>query len=209
MSRIRFEWNIETRKIDRSDAEDPKAKRRRRRNIIGLLLLIFLLIAAIALGALLLRHRLLDIENQFAQLLQDTVKAEVAALRIGDLNAYLAVQNSESADWLNRQRTNFQQYSDLKTTGSIELTGSILAVEIEGEFARVLVQENIQERPYARLWFYRRTAEGWQHVPPDHSFWGAGQTYSKTGVVVNYRAVDDKLARQTGDLLADWIRQGL
>lgn len=208
MSRIRFEWNIETRKIDRSDAEDPKAKRRRRRKIIGLLLLIFLLLAAIALGALLLRHRLLDIENQFAQLLQDTVKAEVAALRIGDVNAFLNVQNAESVDWLNRQRIMFQQYSDLKTSGSIELTGSILAVEIEGEFARVLVQENITDLPYARLWFYRRIADGWQHVAPDYSFWGEGKTYSRTGVVVNYRAVDDKLARQLGDLLTDWIRQG-
>ena len=208
MSRIRFEWNIETREIDRSDAEDPKAKRRRRRNVIGLLLMILLLLSSIALGALLLRHRLLDIENQFAQLLQDTVKAEVAALRIGDVNAYLAVQNSESVGWLNRQRAMFQQYSDLKTTGSIELTGSILAVEIVEESARVLVQENIQERPYARLWFYRRTADGWQHVPPDLSFWGAAQTYSNTGVVVNYRDVDGKLARQTGDALTDWIRQG-
>ena len=39
MSKIRFEWNIESQHIDRSDGEDPLAKRRRRRNVLRLLLL--------------------------------------------------------------------------------------------------------------------------------------------------------------------------
>ena len=208
MSRIRLEWNVESQRIDGSDSEGPEAKRRRRRGLLGLLLFVCILLAAIAFALLFLRQRLQDIERQFAQLLQDTVKAEVAALRIGDLNSFLNIQSADNADWLNGQRATFQQYSDLKSDGSIELTGSILGVEIDGERARVLIQENINKLPYVRLWFYRRTDEGWQHVEPDHSFWGERRKFESATAIVNYRAVDHEFARQLSDALAEWIEKG-
>ena len=107
MSKIRFEWSIESQQIDRVDGEDPLAKRRRRRNLLRFLLLLALLLAMFALGALLVRQRLIDVENQFAQLLQDTVKAEVAALRIGDINSWLASQAADDESWIARQRAAF------------------------------------------------------------------------------------------------------
>ena len=207
MSKIRFEWDIESQQIERSDGEDPLAKRRRRRNIMRLLLLLALLLAMIALGVLVLRQRLIDVENQFAQRLQDTVKAEVAALRIGDINSWLASQSTENESWIAQQRAMFQQYSDLKATGAIELTGDILAVRIEGERARVMVQENINGLPYSRLWFYRRTASGWLHRAPDPAFWGENMQYQGAGVQVNYRAVDQQFATDLGSALEDWMRR--
>ena len=204
MSKIRFEWNIESQQIDRSDGEDPLAKRRRRRNVMRLLLILALLLAMITLGVLIVRQRLIDVENQFAQLLQDTVKAEVAALRIGDINSWLASQAAEPESWIGQQRAAFQQYSDLKAAGEIELTGGILAVYIEGERARVLVQENINNLPYSRLWFYRRTASGWLHTAPDHSFWGENLQFDGAGVQVNFRAVDQQFATDLGRALEDW-----
>ena len=208
MSRIRFEWNIESRKIDRSDGEDQKAKRRRRRNLLRLLLLVGLFLAAMSLGALVIRQRLIDVRNQVAQLLQDTVKAEVAALRIGDRHTFLKIQGGVDDTWVQRQSILFQQYSDMKAAGQIELTGSILDVFIEDERARVLVQENINGRPYGRLWFYRRSGQGWQHVPPDYAFWGEKRQYDADGVQVSYRDVDKKLAEQLADAVAGWIGQG-
>ena len=207
MSRIRFEWDIESQRIDRSDGEDPLAKRRRRRSIARFVLLLALLVAMIALGALVVRQRLIDVENLFAQLLQDTVKAEVAALRIGDINSWLASQAAEPESWIGQQRAAFQQYSDLKAAGAIELTGGILAVTIEGERARVLVQENIKNLPYSRLWFYRRTDSGWLHTAPDHSFWGETRQYKGAGLSISYRAVDQQFATDLGPALEDWLRR--
>ena len=207
MSKIRFEWSIESQHIDRADGEDPLAKRRRRRNILRLLLLLVLLLAMIALGALIVRQRLLDVESQFAQLLQDTVKAEVAALRIGDLNSWLASQAAEPESWIGQQRAAFLQYSDLKTAGDIELSGDILAVHIDGERARIVVQENINGLPYSRLWFYRRTASGWLHTAPDHSFWGGDMRFDGAGVRVNFRSVDQQFANDLGRALEDWRRR--
>ncbi len=208
MSRIRFEWNVESQKMERSDSEDIQAKRRRRRNLLLLAALIGLLLTTIALSLLFVRQRIYEVETLYAQLLQDTVKAEVAALRIGDLNSFLNAQNAEDADWIYRQRLMFQRYSDLKSNGAIELTGSILAVDIAGERARALVQEDIHELPYARLWFYRRSGDGWRHVAPDFAFWGDPESLETPEVLVNYRAADHEFARQVSAALQDWIARG-
>ena len=208
MSRIRFEWNVESQKMERSDSEDIQAKRRRRRNLLLLAALIGLLLTTIALCLLFVRQRIYEVETQYAQLLQDTVKAEVAALRIGDLNSFLNVQNAEDADWIHRQRLMFQRYSDLKSSGAIELTGSILAVDIAGQRARALVQEDINELPYARLWFYRRSGDGWRHVAPDLAFWGEPASLETPDILVNYRASDHEFARQISAALQDWIARG-
>ena len=207
MSKIRFEWSIETQHIERLNGEDPLARRRRRRNILRLFLLLALLLAMIALGVLMVRQRLIDVENQFAQLLQDTVKAEVAALRIGDINSWLASQAAENESWLDQQHAAFQHYSDLKSDGAIDLTGDILAVHIDGERARVLVQENVHGLPYSRLWFYRRSDAGWLHTAPDHSFWGEARQYDGQGFRINYRTVDQQFATELGQALEDWLRR--
>ena len=207
MSKIRFEWSIEAQQIDRSDGEDPLAKRSRRRNLLRLLLVLALLLAMIALGVLIVRQRLIDVEKQFAQLLQDTVKAEVAALRIGDSNSWIASQAADDESWIGKQRAAFHQYSELKAAGAIELTGDILAVHIEGERARVLVQENIHKQPYSRLWFYRRTDSGWLHRAPDQDFWGETKQFEGAGVRINYRAVDQRFAIDLGMALEDWLQR--
>lgn len=208
MSRIRFEWNVESQQIDRSDGEEPGEKRRRRRSLLILLTLIFVLLLTIALVLALVRQRVYQVERQYEQLLQDTVKAEVAALRIGDLNSFLNVQSADDPSWVHRQRASFQQYSDLKAEGTIELTGSLLAVDVDGERARVLVQENVNELPYARLWFYRREGDGWQHTAPDFSFWGAESVLESKNAVIRYRAADRDFARQLSNALEDWLHRG-
>ncbi len=203
MSKIRFEWNIESQQIDQSDGKDLQRKNRRR-NTLRFLSLIVLLLAAIGLGAIAVRQRLIDVQNHYAQLLQDTVKAEVAALRIGDLGAWLSFQSAGSEEWRSSQTALFREYEALKSAGAIELTGSIVAVKIDDARARVLVQENINGTPYVRLWFYRRDQAGWRHIAPDVSFWGEERQYTGAGIRVNYRAVDETFAQQLGQVAADW-----
>ncbi len=208
MSRIRLEWDIESRAIKRSADEDDLAKRRRRRAWLVLLLLALTLLVGAAGGAVLIRQRLQDIERTYAQLLQDTVKAEVAAIRIGDMNSFLRFQDSADSAWLGLQQARFLQYDELKRAGVIALTGDILDLAIEGERARVLVQEDLRGMPYARLWFYRRGDAGWRRIPPDFSFWGEEASYESGGLTVRYRTVDERLAREVGEELAGWIASG-
>lgn len=207
MSRIRFEWDIESQRNLRSDAEDERAKRRRKRRAYGIIVFVCFLLAAVAAGLVFVERRLQAVETQFAQLLQDTVKAEVAALRIGDLKAFLSFQADE-ADWQQEQTENFDEYSQQKTSGGIELTGNILAVNIDGERARVLVQENVGELPYARLWFYQREGARWRHVAPSDANWGAQRQFNAPRLQVNYREADQLFAEELGETIASWLRIG-
>ena len=203
MSRIRFEWNIESQQTDRYDGKDSP-QNDRRRNALRLLILILLLLTALGLIAVAVRQRLLDVQNYYAQLLQDTVKAEVAALRIGDLNAWLDMQSAGNEEWRSSQIARFQDYQTLKSAGAIDLTGSIVAVTIDDVRARVLVQENVRGTPYLRLWFYRRDQPGWRRIAPIFSFWGEEKQYSGAGVHVSYRAVDETFAQQLGEVVSGW-----
>lgn len=204
MSRIRFEWEVEADTIDQPDGEDPQLKRNRRRNLRRLLLLIALLVATFILGGLALHLRLVQVQNEIAQQLTDTVKVEVAALRIGDRSAFLQIQSGDEG-WLAAQSTLFERYQTLKAANAIELSGDILSVTIEGERARALVREDVNGLPYARLSFYVRADRVWRHTAPDFTFWGERQRGEVGRVVVNYRDADTTFARQLNADLANWL----
>ena len=207
MSRIQFEWEVEADKLHEADAEDPLLRRRRRRSLRRLSLLAALLLLAAGLGALALHLRLLQRQTELAQQLQDTARAEVAALRIGDRNAYLNMQSGDD-DWLQAQAALFDEYEDLKSAGAIDLSGDLLSVTIADERARALMREDHHGLPYARLWFYALSAAGWRHIAPDYNFWGEWQEYELDLVTVQYREADRLFARQLGDALANWLAQG-
>ena len=167
MSRIRLEWQVETRKTDLFDSEDPRQKRARRRRRLWLVLFISTFIALMLLAVFAFRQRLLDVQAQLEQLLRETVQAEAAALRIGDVNSFIAAQDSANEAWLRRQRAVFNEYSDIKAAYDVELSGSILELEIDGQRGRALVEERINGARFAQVWFYRKLEQGWRHVAPD------------------------------------------
>ena len=191
---MRLEWEIESRKTSKRAGEDPQARRARRRGFLRLLLLIGIFIGLIIAGMLLARQRLLDAHNQVEQLLRDTVRAEVAALRVGDLAVFLDIQRSASDDWLNAQRAAYQQYADMKASRDLKLTGRILATAIDGPRGRALVEEIVDGTPYAKVWFYWRYDDGWRHVPPDYTFWGEERRIESAALRIEYRAVDELFA---------------
>lgn len=204
MSRIRFEWEVEADTIDQSDGEDPQLKRMRRRNFQRMLLLIGLLAVAVVLGGLALHLRLVQAQNEIAQQLIDTIKVEVAALRIGDRSAFLRIQSGDEG-WQAAQSALFERYEELKAANAIELPGDILSMTVEGDRARVLVREDVHGLPYARLSFYLRADGAWRHTPPDFTFWGERQRTESGRVVVQYREADATFARQLGAELAKWV----
>ena len=207
MSRIQFEWEVEADRLDQSDAEDPQLRRRRRRNLRRLLLVLALLLLAAGLGALALHLRLVQVENEIARQLRESLRAEVASLRIGDRNAWLNMQSGDD-DWLQAQAALFAEYEELKSAGAIDLRGDILSMSVEGKRARALLREDHFGLPYARLWFYELGDTGWRHVAPDFAFWGESQVYELDQLTVQYREADALFARQLGDELAGWIAQG-
>jgi hypothetical protein len=204
---VRLDWEIEAEQVQvKSAGEDPVTRRQRRLARLRLLLFIASFLALVIAGVVFVNMRLEGVNAEVEQALRNTVQAEVAALRLGDLNAFSQTQRSASRDWLDAQRNLFYDYQALKTQQSIELTGQILNVTIDKARARVTVQEIINGIPYSRVWFYWRYEDGWYHVPPDYTFWGERNTFTTQGVTVRYRDVDATLGKSLGEKLSAWMQ---
>lgn len=208
MGRIRLDWDIETKQIQKSDSEDPKLKWARRRNLMWLLLLIGIIVGAAAGGIFFVQNRLREVEDQLDQLLQDTVRAEIAALRIGDVETFMNLQRSATDEWINAQQNTYLYYETLKVDAEVMLTGNVLDTEIEGQRGRVIVEEIIDGIPLAHVWFYWRYADGWRHVPPDYTFWGEQLMLESERLRVRYRSVDTKTAEQVNEKVSAWLEHG-
>lgn len=204
---IRLDWEVDSEQTQiKSGGEDPVTRRQRRLARLRLLLFVGIILGLIAAGLVFVNTRLQSVDSEVEQALRNTVDAEVAALRLGDLNAFSQAQRSASTDWLDTQRNLFYDYQALKTQPSVQLTGQILDVTIDKTRARVMVQEIIDGIPYSRVWFYWRYEDGWYHVPPDYTFWGELNTVSEQGVTVRYRDVDTALGEAIASKLTVWMQ---
>ena len=203
---IRLDWEIESDRAGTYDArEDPENLRLRRRAQIRILVVIFFLAAILGGIGLLVVWQLNQTDAYIETLLRNTVEAEVAALRIGDWDAYSETQRSANDEWTLVQRGTFEGYQNLKLTNDLQLTGTVRDVEIDGLRARVMVEEIIDGVPFSQVWFYWRYADGWRHVPPDYTFWGVAQEYQGKDMSVSYSGVDEALALELGIKVESWI----
>lgn len=204
---IRLDWEVESEQTNiKSGGEDPITRRQRRLARLRLLLFIAIILGLMAAGLIFVNTRLNAVDSEVEQALRNTVEAEVAALRLGDLNAFSQAQRSASEDWLDSQRNLFYDYQALKTQPSVQLTGQVLDVTIDKTRARVTVQEIIDGIPYSRVWFYWRYEDGWYHVPPDYTFWGEPDAFTGDGVTVQYQGVDATLGQAIGEKLTEWMQ---
>lgn len=210
MGGIKLDWHVESEQSETRATEDPETRRRRQhaqRQLLAILAGLALVIGAVAAG---IWWRLNDVENQIRRDLLDTVEAEVTALRIGDLAAYIAIQRSASDAFLLEQSRQFEEYQQLKQAGRIQLTGAVASTAIDDQRARVVVEEVLDGVPYHVVWFYWRYEDtgseqsGWRHVPDDLTFWGAERTIETESGRVNYRELDAALAQALAEQLPDW-----
>ena len=204
---IRLDWEIEAEQGQiKSAGEDVIAQRKRRVAWLRFILLVGIVAGVLGGIAALITWRLRAVDDQIAQLLRNTVDAEVAAIRIGDQTAFLAAQRSASDEWPQQQAQLFNDYQQLKLTQRIELTGQILDLNINDTRARVEVQEIDNGVPYTRVWFYWRYDDGWRHVPPDYTFWGDVATFQGQGVNIRYQTVDAPVATAMGAAMQEWLQ---
>jgi len=206
---IHLDWEIEAEQEQvRQAGEDPQSARRRRRARLRVLLIILVVLGIFGgiFAGIFLRLRAVD--EQVEQALRNTVEAEVAALRIGDENAFLNIQRSATDDWLTAQDELFNAYQTLKLERDVRLTGRVVDATVNGLRGRAQVEEIIDNVPYTRVWFYWRYEDGWRHVPPDYTFWGEVKTFDAQGVSVRYNGVDELLAQEVGQKLESWLKIG-
>jgi len=218
---VKLDWDIENEK-GRSQLHKGKQReqRSRTRSLIRLLFVIAVFLGIVGAVFFLIEQRWNQVNDRLEELLVQTVQSEVAALRIGDVDNFMAIQRSATEDWLLTQEAVYQQYQDLKATSEIVLSGQVVDVAIDGQRGRAQVQEIIDGVPYLRTWFYWRYDEiineatgvveqegGWRHVPPDYTFWGEPATIETDRLTIRYRALDAQVAGAIQTQVERWLEQ--
>lgn len=202
---VKLDWDFENEPRKRENyREDRRGQRARRARYARIVLGVAILLALCAGVGTAVYLRFQQVDARIEALLRDTVQAEVAALRIGNFEEYLNLQRSATNDWVNAQAEMFRNYQTLKAYEDVTLTGRIEDIAIENQRGRVVVEEIIGGVPYWRVWFYWRYEDGWRHVPPDYTFWGAAAAQTVGSVTVNYRAMDARLAQMLAEELNAW-----
>lgn len=203
---VKLDWDIEAEKGKHKEhREDPTQRKARRFGVFRLFLAVAIFSAILGGIVYVVFQRLEQVNQHIEQLLTDTVQAEVAALRVGDLEAFQARQRSATDDWTITQRQVFEDYQTLKISSSVVLSGQVTDTQVDGQRGRVFVEEIIDGVPYTRTWFYWRYQDGWFHVPPDYTFWGESATIENEDYVVRYREVDEQVADAINMSLENWF----
>ncbi|MAU09239.1 MAG: hypothetical protein CL607_05410 [Anaerolineaceae bacterium] len=214
---VKLDWEIESDRVtEREHQEDEKQRKGHSRKPLRLLLAVLIFLGLVAASIFLIEKRMQQVTEMEESLLSQTTEAEVAALRIGDRQAYMALQRSASEEWLASQSAVFDAYQSRKINSDIQLTGRVVDVQIDGSRGRVQVEEIENDTPYVNTWFYWYYAEeldeqgrqiapaGWFHVPADYTFWGAPTTIERGPFVVRYQALDAPFAQSLADKLSQW-----
>lgn len=216
---IKLDWDIESEqgKHKQHQADQRAGYRRviRALRFFASIVMFLLILAAIAY---VVKQRWEQLNQQRDQRLIDTVQAEVAALRVGDQNAFNDLQQSATDDWLVVQQDNYQRYQTLKSQADVTLSGRILDLVVDGRRARVQVEEIIDGVPYVQTWFYwnynvraiegdpdSQEIVGWYHLPPDYAFWGDEAQLQNERLSIHYRQVDSAFARAVATALETWL----
>lgn len=220
---VELKWNIDSESgRSRQKQDDPEERRAGWRAFRRLLLGILILVGGTALIVFLISKRAEQVDTAIKNTLRNTVESEIAALRIGDETAFLALQRSAAPEWLIAQKTTYDIYQSQKLSTDLQLTGRIEddGMLVDKQRARVQVEEIQNGTPYLRTWFYWRYDDekkvepdgkttiipgGWRHVPPDYTLWGEPQEIATERFTLRYSEVDAPFAQALSGALTQWL----
>ncbi|MEO1287435.1 MAG: hypothetical protein AAFV93_06675, partial [Chloroflexota bacterium] len=120
---VKLDWDIEAEKGKRNEHREDSEQRKRRYGGVFRLFLTVAIFASILGGiAYLVFQRYEQVTQYTEQLLVDTVQAEVASLRGGNLTAFEERQRSATDDWSTVQREVYNAYQTLKVESTVVLS---------------------------------------------------------------------------------------
>lgn len=216
---VQLDWKIESDQRTRGSGqhnEDPQAGRRRRRQLWRVVLTIAVLLSLVGVVILFVQERLRQADERDRTQLENTVRAEITALNVGEQTTFASIQRSATEDWLRVQADAYLDYQNDKALTDRVLTGRVLGVTVDGTRGRVQVEEIENGTPYVVTWFYWNyeairdakgevmEAGGWHHVAPDYTFWGEPRDTQREHFALRYQTLDTPVAQAMEAALSRW-----
>ncbi|NDJ51483.1 MAG: hypothetical protein GYB68_00190 [Chloroflexi bacterium] len=200
---IDFDWQVEHHSGETETVhEDHQVlihrQQRRQRMLLGAAMILSAVLGTLAAFAI----RWWSINQDIRQQLEATIAAETVALRLGDQDAFLRLQEQDT-QWQVIQATAFQNYGNLADVWQVP--GEITSVDIEEDQATVVLREYLHGEPYLVTWHYQfDEALGWVHVMPRDAFYGASQTLTTPYFEYHFFEHDAAYAEALNQVLEPW-----
>lgn len=202
---VDFRWEIDAAEDQARQGGEAGRKGGRLRARLLLPVFFALVCALIAAG---IHLRLREVNQQQEALLRAGVAAEVTALRLGDENAFLQLQDGVDARRQQTWRAEFDAWQARKLEGDDPPGGGVHALALDGERAWVQVEETINGEARLHTWFYRLTAEGWRRVSAAAGWRGAARSWRGEQLRIDYDDIDASLVAQLAPQLEAWLALG-
>lgn len=185
---VGFDWDKEDenrrerQKTDEYLLELKALKQRRTRMAI----LGFLAIPALVIGLIYLRDQATS--QAIHEAFQQTIDGEIRALRTGDKSTWLGYQ-ANVKPWSIVQ---WNTYGDYQSQRSHVVPGNRIVDEQNDDLhGQVQLEELVDGAPYEVTWYYDYSEhDGWKHVAPPLSAFGAESQLSDDHFTIRYRNLD-------------------
>ena len=141
------------------------------------------------------------VSEQLQADLETTIAAETLSLRIGDRDAFLSYQLTDS-EWQQVQSEVFEQYQGLGTR--LRTDGEIIELSLDGHYAHVILREYLDDQPYRVTWNYEYREAGWQHAPPNTQAWGEQADSSSACCDFSFYEADRGTVETLAPLMDSW-----
>ncbi|MGF1503726.1 MAG: hypothetical protein ACFB51_01110 [Anaerolineae bacterium] len=200
---IQMEWEFEEdRGLPPKPDQQPPTPRSSRMLIIGVLV-----VGLAALVAVVIANRHVEAtRSSLRDALEAAVYAETLALRLGDRDAFLAMQAADT-EWRRSQRWAFDQY--VAFSAQLDVTGEIVSLDVSGGSAAVTLVEYFEGERFEVTWYYIYTDGSWLHSPPPGPPQTGTARLQTDTFDIRFRETDRAVATALAKHIDGWWEQAL
>ena len=200
---VEFRWQVG----DEEEWEAPGSPPQRRRmpwRFLGLVLLLLGMGGGIAAGVF--WHRVRQGEKRLRHELRSVANLEAQALREGDREMFLSLQDEDDTTWYRRQEERFPEYDSVplepgQAADLVVLDAALLPAE---SCAWAEVAWALEDGIYRRVQFYRRAEGRWLRTDVRRKYCGQERSHETEHFVFKYLSRDEPTADWMAGQLETW-----
>lgn len=199
--KAKLDWRI----VDESREWEPlgpgRSRLGKRWRTIGLAILA--LLGLLGGAFLILRHLSEQGTRKLKAEIQVTIDLEIKALRTGDQELFMSLQDPVKGAWYRAQMQSFERQRSTAPQAPVHIAHLTLADDI----AWVHLSWAGSDEPYEQVSFYRVLNGRWHHTAPDPSYWGQRRQTEIARIHFSYYERDEALLEGLAQFIEERWRQ--
>jgi len=139
--------------------------------------------------------------------IQAVINLETKALRTGDKEIFMALQDPEDRDWRDDQERRFDLWEQMPDDARLPGVPQITDLQLWDDTAWVQVTTEMRGQAYKRVKFYRLVDGRWRHTGPDERYLGEKREKETEHFRFVYRERDEATVAGLAEEMEDLVEQ--